>query len=146
MRSTLDPFLDLVEREGVEISATLLVAGVVIVGHITPELRYRQWLDRHALLLATPAPGLVRAAFELPPPIADGETTQVRREWLARLQREGLDPRREHEIETVFDTLYLRGAEVRAGAPETWRRYPYLAVATSAVAAFTPVIAPEAGG
>ena len=139
MRSTLDPFLDLVEREGVEISATLLVAGVVVVGHITPELRYRQWLDAHALLIANPA-GQVRAAFELPPPISEAETAQVRREWLARLQREGLDPRREHEVETVFDTLYLRGAEVRAGPAGAWRRYPYLAVATSSVAVFTPVI------
>jgi hypothetical protein len=137
MRHPIAFYFELVESHGVEIGLTLVVSGVVIVGVLTPRLRYRRWRDElfHRALLG-------KGQFRIPeseiPPISDSLRAEVVAEWErtnAEASATGSDP---EEIETVVDYCCLRNAEIRAGMAMNWVTAPFLAITASSIDAVYP--------
>lgn len=130
-----------VERDGWEIGVTLLVGGVIITGTLTPAIRYHEWAASHVEIAA--ALGGLTTQTTAVPAITAEEAQRARDAWRATLASEGLDPDSEEgqAARLRLGAVYLRNAIVEAGPLRGagWRQYSFLAIATHAVQACTPM-------
>jgi hypothetical protein len=132
-------YLRLVEATGSEVGVTLLVSGVLITGILTPWARYTAWTKEITM----------RAVHERGPqglpdvpmgPITPEITERVRAQWKADAAEAGMNP---DDFEPEYREFALRDVEIRAGMKPLWAKAPYLVLATSEVAAFTPLLIPQ---
>lgn len=117
-----DPFVQMVEQEGSEIGVTLIVAGRVVSGILTPRKRYFDWL-RDSMDRTLKAGGTATAIEEVGP-MSEQQQDEVR---AAFLELHGDDP------DLSFRELALRDVSLDYGRASL----PFLLVETDFVAAMT---------
>lgn len=127
----LETWIVTVNETGAEYGITLLVAGTMITGHLTPPLRYREWLREVGRRAA-----VTKSRQHLPDskigPISQEQAARAGAEWQAR-------PYTENEQEAV-SRFCLRDVSVSCSAdPSGWARLPFLMVRLASVDAFSPV-------
>lgn len=128
-----DRFAAFVETSGREIPVTLLVGGVVIVGQLAPLYRYHEWAVEQYERATDPGGSFaIDPAQPTAPPTID-QRLERKAQWEERYGEEGY----EDPDELTFNELCVRNAEVQAGAPADWKRYPFLLVSSAQVAAVT---------
>lgn len=115
-----------VESTGIELPVTLYVPGALVVGHLAPVRRYLEWQDevlRRALL----GGGTFVAGGGAVPGPTPQQQARTAEEWRERYGEMA------DYTEMKFPELCIRNAELRAGPPEEWRRYPMLLVQSANV-------------
>ena len=127
----LETWIVTVNETGAEYGLTLVVSGTLVTGHLTPSLRYRDWL-REVGRRAT----ITRSKQHLPGsgigPISEQQAERARGEWQARPGADG-------EQEPI-SRFCLRDAAVTCSAdPSGWTHLPFLMVRLASVDAFSPV-------
>jgi hypothetical protein len=135
-----DTWVELVESTGIEMPVTLLVSGAVLVGTLTPWLRYAMW-QQEVSLRATHEVGSLGLPVMKIGPISRDLAMQIAESWEERKLTRSLPPDYENEDnqrELTFPEFALRDAEIRIGIPQTWRRYPFLVVRANTVQAMFP--------
>lgn len=127
----LETWVQAVSESGEEYGVTLLVSGCLVTGHLTPMLRYHDWL-RETGRRASLDPRHRRLPAGKIGPITEQQASRARAEWQAGARDfEQLQPPRR---------LCLRDAAVgQPGSTTDWARLPFLVVDLGAVAAFSPV-------
>ena len=127
----LETWIVTVNETGAEYGLTLLVSGTLVTGHLTPSLRYRDWL-REVGRRAT----ITKSKQHLPGsgigPITEQQAERARGEWLARHASDD-----EQEPTARF---CLRDVAVTCSAdPSGWTHLPFLMVQLASVDGFSPV-------
>lgn len=135
-----DTWVELVESTGIEMPVTLLVSGAVLVGTLTPWLRYAMWQQEVSMRATHEVGELVLPVMKIGP-ISKELTKKIAESWEERKLTRSIPPDSENEDnqqELSFPEFALRDAEIRIGIPRTWRRYPFLVVRANAVQAMFP--------
>jgi hypothetical protein len=128
----LSTWIEIVNETGEEYGVTLLVAGSIITGHLTPTLRYRDWLREVGRRAS-----ITRSRQRLPGggigPISEQQAARVRAE------REG-DDLLGGNAAAGGQYFCLRDAAVgRPGNDEGWTHLPFMVLRLDSVAGFSPV-------
>jgi hypothetical protein len=126
----LETWIDHVNETGTEYGVTLLVGGWIVTGHITPMLRYRDWL-KEVGRRATITKGRHRLPGGGIGPISENQAAKARAEW---------ENAEEESLESSGVRFCVRDAAIAtSGASEGWGHLPFLVVKLSSVDAFSPV-------
>ena len=128
----LETWIQVVNETGAEYAVTLLIAGSLVTGHLTPTLRYRDWL-REIGRRAT----ITKSRQNLPGgtigPISEQQADKARAEW---------DAAGFIGSETPPGQARFCLRDVAIGLPnsqEGWTRPPFLVVSLESVDGFCPV-------
>jgi hypothetical protein len=128
----LNRWIRYVEYTGHELAVTLLVGGTTISGHLTPRLRYDEWV-KEILLRAGYEGGKMSLPSVEMPPISAELTQRIQESWG---DREAIadDEDFDDPVQGFGPGCVLRNAEVRPPGPAIhWQTYPYLHIQISAV-------------
>jgi hypothetical protein len=128
----LDTWIQAVNETGTEYGVTLLVAGSLVTGHLTPTLRYRDWLHEVGRRAS-----ITRSRQRLPGgsigPITEQQAARARAEW---------DTAHSTTSEDRLAGVRLCLRDVAVGLPsasEGWTHLPFLVVNLESVDGFCPV-------
>lgn len=128
----LETWIQVVNETGAEYAVTLLIAGSLVTGHLTPTVRYRDWLREIGRRAA-----VTRSRQNLPSgtigPISEQQADKARAEWNAA----GF-----MASETPAGQVRFCLRDVAIGLPsssEGWTRLPFLVVRLESVDGFCPV-------
>jgi hypothetical protein len=128
----LETWIQVVNETGAEYAVTLLIAGSLVTGHLTPTVRYRDWL-REIGRRAT----ITKSRQNLPSgtigPISEQQADKARAEW---------DAAGFMGSETPPGQARFCLRDVAIGLPnsrEGWTRLPFLVVSLESVDGFCPV-------
>jgi hypothetical protein len=129
----LETWIQAVNETGAEYGVTLLVSGSLITGHLTPTVRYRDWLrevGRRASITKTRQ----RLPSSQIGPITEQQADRARAEWDAAKHSADLDR------PPGVTRFCVRDAAVgRLSGPEGWTHFPFLVLALDSVDGFSPV-------